>query len=118
MKVNLVDTAVCCTDLVLGTDGFPEQILFNVNAFLRQLMFAGNLTLESIQGVQQAHREGRTGAHATSARKVTVVMNFEPTIQLQIPQNLTHSWVGDLIHRLTGLILRINNADSMFKKWR
>src|SRR5256886_14017104 len=118
MDHNVIQAAVGRQHLILRADGFLQDVLLQVHAFRRQAVFTHHLALERIEGVEQAHREGRAGPDATAGRNVRVVVNLYTALDLQIAQRLTNGRMRDLFDRLTVLDLGVDDAVPMVEKGR
>src|SRR6266850_2460457 len=93
----MVEPAIGSQDLILGTHGFFENFLLEINTFHRQLMLADHLSFEGIQPMQKSHGECRARAHATARWQVSIMMDLQSAIVIEISQHLAHSSSG--IHR-------------------
>ena len=64
-----------------------------------QLVLAGHVAPQGVQGVQQADGEGRAGAHAAAGGQVAVVVDFDAAVDLEMAQHLANGGMLDLVDR-------------------
>jgi len=46
------------------------------------------------------------------------MMGLHTAIHTQIAHHFTHRRIGNFVHRLTNLDVRINHPDAVFEEWR
>src|SRR5579864_179135 len=118
MESDEVRTAVCSPDLVLRANRFLDDVLFQTDCFCGEPFRGGNLTLVGAQGIQQAYREGGTGAQPGAGREVSVVLDLHPGIHFMFRQNAANRWVLDLFDGLGQLHAGVHDAVAMFEERR
>jgi hypothetical protein len=69
-------------NLVLGADSLFKSFLFYFNPLQRKLPLTGHETLQSVQCVKQSYRKRRTRPHTAPSRKISVMVNFQASIDL------------------------------------
>src|SRR5579864_1832104 len=118
MESDEVRTAVCSPDLVLRANRLFDDVLFQTDRFCSEPFRGGNLTLVGAQGVQQAHREGGTGAQPGAGWEVSVVLDLHPGIHFMFRQNAANRWMLDLFDGLRQLYAGVNDAVAVFEERR
>src|SRR6266850_3104320 len=112
----MVEPAIGSQDLILGTHGFFENFLLEINTFHRQLMLADHLSFEGIQPMQKSHGECRARAHATARWQVSIMMDLQSAIVIEISQHLAHSWMSDFVDRLAILHLGVDHTEPVLEE--
>ena len=75
LKVDAVETAIGRPNLILGPDIFADHLLLDPDCLAGKFAFAPHSPFEGMEGMQQPHRKGRTGAQARSGRQIAIVMD-------------------------------------------
>ena len=73
MKIDPVESAVGCSNLILPPAGFGAQVALKLDSLLCEVLFRDVGSLRTMEGVEHAHRERRRRAKPRSRWKVGLV---------------------------------------------
>src|SRR6185503_16423692 len=76
MEPDHIGTAICGPYLILRSDSFLNDFLFDANGFLGQALGRGDLSTMGAHHVEEADGERRTRSHTRTCRQVAVVLNL------------------------------------------
>src|SRR5487761_1825294 len=103
MEIDAIEPAVGGPQLILRADIFLQHILLDTDRLARQIAFRDHFVVESVQSMQKPDRERAARSQAGSRRKIGVVMNFQPLLHSEFPENSAHRgmlYIGDGVNQL------------------
>jgi hypothetical protein len=115
----MIEATMGSEHLILGANGFFENLLLDDDAFFGKLSLGGHLPFEGIERVQKTDGKSGTSPHSAACRKVAVVVNLHTTIDPAITQDLPNRRMGDFLDVMAVFDSGINDANLVLeKRWQ